>query len=48
MHYSSGGEENSLVEGEKCESSVKGEQLTLYLLIDFQVLVPTVKLSTDD
>ncbi|KAL4567691.1 hypothetical protein LXL04_023283 [Taraxacum kok-saghyz] len=31
----SGEEENSLVEGEKGESSVKGEQLTLYLLFDF-------------
>ncbi|KAL4587548.1 hypothetical protein LXL04_000419 [Taraxacum kok-saghyz] len=37
MHYSSGGEENSLVEGEKGESSVYWEQLTLYLLIDFRL-----------
>ena len=47
MHYSSGEEENSLVEGEKGESSgegekgessVEGEQLTFYLLIDFRYL----------
>ena len=38
MHYSSGEEENSLVEGEKGESLVEGEQLTLYLLIDFRYL----------
>ena len=30
MHYSSGGEENYLVEGEKGESSVEGDQLTIY------------------
>ena len=32
MLYSLGGEEVSLVEGEIGESSVEGEQLTLYLL----------------
>ena len=38
MHYSSGEDETSLVEGEKGESLVEGEQLTLYLLIDFRYL----------
>ena len=38
MHYSLGEEENSMVEREKDESSVEGEQLTLYLLIDFRYL----------
>ncbi|KAL4589806.1 hypothetical protein LXL04_002716 [Taraxacum kok-saghyz] len=44
MHYSSGGEENSLVKGEKDKSSVEGEQLTLYLLIDFSTIVNVLDL----
>ncbi|KAL4580842.1 hypothetical protein LXL04_017047 [Taraxacum kok-saghyz] len=44
MHYSSGGEENSLVKGEKGKSSVEGEQLTLYLLIDFSTIVNVLDL----
>ena len=38
VHCRSGEEESYLVEGEKGELSVEGEQLTLYLLIDFRYL----------